>query len=68
MLSARNQLQGRVRSVKLGDIMAEVVIGVGDVEIVSVITRQSAEQMGLRVDDTVTATIKSTNVMIDKKS
>jgi molybdopterin-binding protein len=46
-LSARNQLQGTVRSVKLGTIMAEVVVDVGGKEIVSVIMRGSAERLGL---------------------
>lgn len=46
--------------------MAEVVVTVGNLEIVSAITRGSAEQMGLKVGDEVTAVIKSTEVMIDK--
>ena len=66
MLSARNQLKGTVKSVKLGNVMAEVVISVGDLEIISVITRASAEHLGLKVGDTVTAVIKSTEVLIDK--
>jgi molybdopterin-binding protein len=66
MLSARNQLQGTVRSVKLGNIMAEVVVAVGPVEIVSVITRGSAERLGLKAGDTVTAVIKATEVLINK--
>jgi molybdopterin-binding protein len=66
MLSARNQLVGVVKSVKLGDVMAEVVIQVGGFEIVSVITRGSAEAMGLKVGDQVKAVIKSTEVLVDK--
>lgn len=66
MLSARNQLAGVVKSVKLGDVMAEVVIQVGQFEIVSAITRTSAESMGLKVGDQVKAVIKSTEVMVDK--
>lgn len=66
MLSARNQLPGTVKSVKLGGIMGEVVIKVGDLEIVSVITRSSAESMGLQVGDQVKAVIKSTEVLVDK--
>jgi molybdopterin-binding protein len=64
MLSARNQLKGTVKSVKLGDLMAEVVVAVGGQEIVSVITRTSAEHLGLKAGDAVTAIIKSTEVMI----
>jgi molybdopterin-binding protein len=66
MLSARNQFKGKVKSVKLGNIMAEVLVAVGSVELVSVITRASAEKMSLKVGDEVTAVIKSTEVMIDK--
>ncbi len=65
-LSARNQLRGRVKEVVLGDVMAHVVVEVGENEIESVITRRSAEQMNLRVGDTVAVVIKSTEVMIQK--
>ena len=65
MLSARNQLPGVVRTVKLGTVMAEV-IAVGPVKVVSIITRSSAERLQLKTGDTVKAIIKSTEVMIDK--
>lgn len=64
MLSARNQFKGTVKSVKLGNVMAEVVISVGSLEMVSAITRTSAETMGLKEGDEVTAVIKSTEVLI----
>ena len=66
MLSARNQFEGTVKSVKLGNVMAEVVVTVGSIEIVSAITRASAEHLGLKAGDRVRAVIKSTEVMIDK--
>ena len=66
MLSARNQLKGTIKSVKLGNVMAEVVVDVGGFEIVSAITKASAESLGLKAGDSVTAVIKSTEVMIDK--
>jgi len=66
MLSARNQFPEKIKSVKLGSIMAEVVIEVGSVELVSVITRHSAEQLALKVGDTVMAVIKSTEVLVSK--
>ena len=47
-LSARNQLRGTVKSVKLGTIMAEVIVQAGEYEIVSAITRGSAEGLGFR--------------------
>jgi molybdopterin-binding protein len=66
MLSARNQFKGKVISVKFGSVMAEVVVAVGSIEIVSVITRGSAEQLGLKVGDEVVTVIKSTEVLIAK--
>jgi molybdopterin-binding protein len=66
MLSARNQFKGTVKSVKLGNVMAEVIVAVGDIEVVSLISRVSAEQLGLKAGDEVRAIIKSTEVMIDK--
>jgi molybdopterin-binding protein len=66
MLSARNQLPATIKSVKLDAVMAEVVMSVGDVELVAAITRGSAEQLGLKAGDSVKAIIKSTEVMVDK--
>jgi molybdopterin-binding protein len=66
MLSARNQFEGIVKSVTLGGIMAEVVVAVGSIEIVSAITRTSALNLNLKVGDKVKAIIKSTEVIIDK--
>ena len=66
MLSARNQFQGTIKSVKLGNVMAEVIVTVGDLEIVSAITKSSAESLALKEGDQVKAVIKSTEVMIDK--
>lgn len=66
MLSARNQFQGVVKSVKRGEVMAEVVVAVGQLEIVSAITRASADALGLKPGDEVRAVIKSTEVLIDK--
>ena len=65
-LSARNHLVGKVEEVKLGNIMAHVVVRVGDNLIESVITRRSAEEMKLQVGDIVAAVIKSTEVMLQK--
>ena len=64
MLSARNQFPGVVKSVKLGVVTAEVVITAGGLDVVSSITRESAERMGLSVGDKVTALIKASDVLI----
>jgi molybdate transport system regulatory protein len=66
MLSARNQIQGVVQSVKLGNIMAEVVVQAGGIALVAAITRGSAEALGLQPGDRVTAVIKATEILIDK--
>ena len=63
-ISARNQLKGTVRAVKLGTIMAEVIVDVGGQEIVAAITRGSAEGLGLQEGYEVTVIIKATEVMI----
>jgi molybdopterin-binding protein len=65
-LSARNHLVGKVEEVILGNVMAHVTVQVGDNIIESVITRRSAEEMKLKVGDTVAAVIKSTEVMLQK--
>jgi molybdopterin-binding protein len=65
-LSARNQLEGKVVSVKLGEIMAHVVVKIGKSQIESVITRASAEELALKKGDPVKVVIKSTEVMLQK--
>lgn len=65
-LSARNQLQGTIEEIQIGDIMAHVVVKVGDNLIESIITRNSAEELKLKKGDSVRAVIKSTEVMIQK--
>jgi molybdopterin-binding protein len=65
-LSARNQLSGKVKDVQIGDIMAHVVVKVGNNLIESVITRNSAEELGLKKGDSVKVVVKSTEVMIQK--
>ena len=66
MLSARNLFAGIVKSVKLGGVMAEVVVAIDGFEVVSAMTRASAEALNLQVGDKVKAIIKSTEVLIDK--
>lgn len=65
-LSARNQLRGKIEEIELGGVVAHVVVRVGSDTIESVITKRSVEEMKLKVGDTVTAVIKSTEVMLEK--
>ena len=59
-------IRGTIKSVKIGNVMAEVIVLVDSIEIVSLISRTSAEHMNLKVGDEVSAVIKSTEVLIDK--
>ena len=64
-LSARNMLKGKVKQVNAGAINTEVTIALaGGNEIVSVITKASAERLELAPGKEVYAVIKASNVMI----
>ncbi len=63
-ISARNQLVGKVEEIVLGTVTAKVSVRVGEILIESVITRESVEEMEIKVGDTVTALIKSTEVLL----
>ncbi len=64
-ISARNMLKGKVKEVKTGVVNDEVVIElIGGAEVVSIITRESAEKLGLAKGKEVYAIIKASNVMI----
>jgi molybdopterin-binding protein len=65
-LSARNQLPGTVEEVRLGDVMAHVVVKVGEYRVESLISRASADELILQKGDSVQVVIKSTEVMIRK--
>jgi molybdopterin-binding protein len=56
-ISARNQLKGTIRSVRLGTIMSEVTVDVGGQEIVAAITRGTVEGLGLQGGSEVTVII-----------
>lgn len=63
-VSARNTLKGTVKSIVAGAVNTEVTVDVGGVEVVSVITKSSAESLGLTEGKEVYAVIKSSDVMI----
>ena len=67
-LSARNRLKGKVESVEKGMVTASVRIRIEDPSVITaVITKDSAEEMGLAEGDEVQAVIKSTEVIIGKE-
>jgi molybdopterin-binding protein len=63
-VSGRNQLVGRIDSVRISGLMAEVKISFGDQQITSIITASSAREMNLKAGQTAAALIKATEVMI----
>ncbi len=65
-LSARNQIRGRVTSVSLGAVMAEVEVEVNPSTITSAITASSVRRLGIATGDEVTVIIKATEVMLGK--
>jgi len=63
-VSGRNQLVGRIESVRISGLMAEVKLSIGDQRITSIITASSAREMNLKRGQTAAALIKATEVMI----
>ena len=64
-LSAKNQLKGKVKAITPGAVNSEVVIELSPgVEVVSIITKTSAEGLGLTVGGTAYAIIKAPNVIV----
>ena len=67
-LSARNQLEGKITNVELGAVMANIKIEISEPNtITAVITKESAEKLGLTEGNDVCAIIKSTEVIVGKK-
>jgi molybdopterin-binding protein len=63
-VSGRNQLVGRIESVQISGLMAEVRLSIGGQQITSIITARSAREMQLKRGQTAAALIKATEVMI----
>lgn len=63
-LSTRNRLPGTVTEVVKGEAAAKVTLQVGDNHVVALITRESADELGLEAGQQVTALVKATDVMI----
>jgi molybdopterin-binding protein len=65
-LSARNRLSGTVRDVKVEGLLAQVEIEAGPFRVVSVITREAAEELALEPGDSATAVVKATSIMVER--
>ncbi len=63
-ISTRNRLPGTVTEVVKGEAAAKVTIRVGDNHMVALITRESADELGLEIGKEVTALVKATDVMV----
>jgi molybdopterin-binding protein len=65
-VSGRNQLPGKIVSLRVEGLLAEVVVSTGDAQITSIITASAVRELGLKKGDSVAALIKSTDVMIER--
>ena len=63
-ISTRNRLPGRITEVVKGEAAARVTVQVGDNNVVALITRESADELGLEPGKEVTALVKATDVML----
>ena len=65
-LSARNRFPGVVSEVRIEGLLAQVEIEAGPFRVVSVVTREAAEQLGLEPGMPATALVKATSVMVER--
>lgn len=67
-ISARNKLNGKVKNVDLGAVMASIKIEVEEPGVITaLITKEAAEGLNLKEGDTVAAIIKSTEIIVGKE-
>lgn len=65
-VSGRNQLPGKVVSVRVEGLLAEVILAVGGSNVTAIITASAVRELQLKTGDTAAALIKSTDVMIER--
>ncbi len=65
-VSGRNQLAGKVVSIRVEGLLAEVVIAFESTHITAIITADAVRELRLKKGDTAAALIKSTDVMIER--
>ena len=65
-ISARNQIRGTIKDMKIGDIMGEVEVAIERSVITAAITTASIERLNLKAGDRVTVIVKSTEILIGK--
>jgi molybdopterin-binding protein len=67
LTSARNRLQGTILSVKKDGVMAQIDMACGPYRIVSLMSREAAEELGLKPGAQATAVVKSTTVIVETR-
>ncbi|GAA3857152.1 TOBE domain-containing protein [Streptomyces sedi] len=65
--SARNAFPGIITKVTLGDVAAQVEIQAGPHRLVSLVTREAVEELGLAVGEEAVARVKATSVHVDRR-
>ena len=65
-LSARNRFRGVVRDVKVEGLLAQVELEAGPFRVVSIVTREAVEQLGLKPGMLATALVKATSVLLER--
>jgi molybdopterin-binding protein len=65
-VSGRNQLAGKVVSIRIEGLLAEVVLSIGDAHVTAIITAGAVRELQLKKGDAAAALIKSTDVMIER--
>ncbi len=66
MVSGRNQIVGKIVSIRLDGLMAEVILATADTHITAIITASAVRELGLKKGDSAAALIKSTDVMVER--
>jgi molybdopterin-binding protein len=65
-ISARNRFRGTVRAIQIEGVLAQVELQAGPFRVVSVVTREAVEQLGLKPGMEATALVKATSVMLER--
>ena len=65
-VSGRNQMIGKIVSVRIEGLLAQITIDIGEQQITSIITADAARELNLKKGDTAAALVKSTDVMVER--
>ena len=65
--SARNLIEGKITNIETDKIMAMVKVEIKPAVLTSVITKESVDDLDLKVGDHIKVMVKSTSVMLVKE-